>query len=49
MSTYTVVAGDSLSTIAQQYNVTLQAIEAANPQISNFDHIEVGDVINIPN
>lgn len=49
MSTYTVVAGDSLSTIAAQFNISLQAIEDANPQISNFDHIEVGDVINIPN
>jgi len=47
-STYTVVAGDTLSGIAAAQGVTLAALLAANPQITNPDVINVGDVINIP-
>ncbi|RDW68050.1 hypothetical protein BP6252_09446 [Coleophoma cylindrospora] len=46
--TYTVVSGDTLSAIAASYAITLAALEAANPQIANFDLIQVGQSINIP-
>ncbi|XTI82406.1 carbohydrate-binding module family 50 protein [Cenococcum geophilum] len=46
--TYTVVEGDSLSAIAYKFNITLQELEAANPEITNPDDIEVGQVLNIP-
>ena len=44
----TVEPGDSLSSIAQQVGVSLEAIESVNHQIPNFDLIEVGQVINLP-
>ncbi|KAH7399764.1 hypothetical protein BKA64DRAFT_777789 [Cadophora sp. MPI-SDFR-AT-0126] len=48
-ATYTVVAGDTLSTIAtDKLGVTLEALLAVNPQITNPDLINVGDVINVP-
>lgn len=47
-ATYTVQSGDNLTNIAASEGVTLQALEAANPQITNPDLINVGDVINIP-
>jgi len=43
-----VQAGDTLSDIAQRFGVGLQALIAANPQISNPDRIFPGQVINIP-
>ncbi|HSH02255.1 MAG TPA: LysM peptidoglycan-binding domain-containing protein [Anaerolineae bacterium] len=46
--THTVAAGDTLGEIATAYNVTLDALIAANPQIGDINTIEVGDVINIP-
>jgi LysM repeat protein len=45
--TYTVQAGDTLAEIATRYNVTLDALAAAN-NIENYDHIEVGQVLVIP-
>jgi LysM repeat protein len=45
---YTVKAGDTLSGIAQRYNLTLKALLAANPQIKNQDAIKIGDQITIP-
>ena len=47
-ATYTVVPGDTLSSIAVRYNVSLSALVAANPQITNPDLIFPGQVINIP-
>ena len=47
-STYTVVAGDTMGTIAQRCNVTLAALVAANPTIPNPNRIFPGQVINIP-
>lgn len=47
-STYTVVAGDTLSAIAVKLNVTLSALEAANPQITDPNVIEIGEVLNVP-
>jgi len=45
---YTVKSGDLLSTIAARYHVTLAALEAANPQITDPNKIKVGDKITIP-
>jgi LysM repeat protein len=46
---YTVQPGDSLSGIAEQFfGVTLGALEAANPQITNPNLIVPGQVIRIP-
>lgn len=48
-STYTVTYGDTLYIIAtEKFGITLAALELANPQIENFDVIEIGEVINIP-
>jgi LysM repeat protein len=43
---YTVKQGDTLSTIARQFKVTVEAIRAAN-NLSG-DTIHIGDVLNIP-
>lgn len=47
-TTYTVKSGDTLSGIAAQHGVTLAALLAANPQITNPNLIFAGQVINIP-
>lgn len=44
---YTVQAGDTLSTIAAQHNVTWQALAAANG-LTQADFIQVGQVLTIP-
>jgi LysM repeat protein len=44
---YTVVAGDTLSKIARQFNVTVQAIAQKN-NIANVNLIYVGQVLTIP-
>ena len=46
--THTVVPGDSLWKIANQYQVGLSEIKSANPQIKNYDLIYPGDKISIP-
>lgn len=46
--THTVVSGDSLWKIAVRYEVGLDEIKRANPQISNPELIYPGQVINIP-
>ena len=45
---HTVVAGDTLSKIARDNDVSLDALLAANPQITNPNAISVGQVINLP-
>ncbi len=45
---YTVQPGDTLSAIAARQGVSLQALEAANPQISDFNHIYPGQVVHLP-
>ncbi|GEM_PF-667653 len=45
---YTVRAGDTLFEIARRNNITLAALVAANPQITNPDRIFPGQVICIP-
>ncbi|HEY0728738.1 MAG TPA: LysM domain-containing protein, partial [Pyrinomonadaceae bacterium] len=47
--TYTVKAGDTLSKIAAQNGLTLAQILQANPQISDPNRINVGDIVNLPN
>lgn len=47
--TYTVKPGDSLSKIAARNGVTLAQLLQANPQISDPNRINVGDVLNLPN
>lgn len=48
MIKYTVKKGDSLSEIADAYNVTVASIVAANPKIKNPNIIGVGWQIAIP-
>jgi LysM repeat protein len=49
MSSYTVQPGDSMYAISQRLGVTLQALEAANPQVRPpAFQINVGDVLKIP-
>lgn len=47
-TTYTVRQGDTLAKIAARFGVTVAAILKANPQITNPDHIYVGQRITIP-
>lgn len=47
-TTYTVKSGDTMSQIAVNWGITLQALEDANPQVTNPDVISVGQVLNIP-
>lgn len=46
--TYVVQQGDTLSSIAESHNITLEALERANKDIENFDVIQPGQVINLP-
>ncbi|HSD83909.1 MAG TPA: LysM peptidoglycan-binding domain-containing protein [Anaerolineae bacterium] len=46
-TTYTVVAGDTMSLIAQRFGLTLSQLMALNPQIVDPAQIEVGQVINV--
>ncbi len=45
--THTVQVGETLTAIAQRYNVTVQAIVAAN-SLTNPDRVSVGTVLIIP-
>ena len=47
--TYTVRAGDTLSKIAARNGLTLAQLLQANPQISDPNRINIGDVVNLPN
>lgn len=46
--TYTIKPGDSLTTIARQFGLTVEQLLAANPQITDPNTIRAGDVISIP-
>ncbi len=45
---YTVQPGDTLSAIAYKYGTTVDAILAINPEITNPNLIQVGQIIKIP-
>jgi LysM repeat protein len=45
--THAIVAGDTLANLAKKYNVTLTAIEAANPGVEPST-LKIGQVITIP-
>ena len=45
--TYIVAPGDSLSSIAARFGITLTTIKALNPGISDPNLIDVGQVVNI--
>lgn len=44
---YEVVSGDTLSSIAKKFGVSLNALIQANPQLANPNNIKVGQTINI--
>ena len=46
--TYVVQAGDSMSSIATAHNLSLAALEAANPQVANPGLISAREILNIP-
>jgi hypothetical protein len=46
--TYKVKAGDNLSKIAKRYGISLAQLLKANPQITNPDRIQVGQLVNLP-
>ena len=48
LGVHTVVGGDTLWEIAQQYGVTVKSLLAANPQITDRSLIRPGDRITIP-
>ena len=45
---YIVQPGDTLSTIAKKFNVTVNDLLALNPTITNVNFIRVGQTINVP-
>ncbi|MFB5190790.1 C40 family peptidase [Alicyclobacillus fastidiosus] len=47
-ATYTMKPGDTLYKISVAQHVSLSALELANPKITNYANIQVGQVINIP-
>ena len=46
--TYVVQSGDTKGAIAHAHNISLAALEVANPQVRNPDLIHSGEVLNIP-
>src|SRR5690606_3035550 len=48
VQTYTIQPGDTLWKLSQQWNVSLDALVAANGQLSNPDQLSPGQVINVP-
>jgi chitin-binding protein len=47
-SSYTVVSGDTLSQISLSKGITLAALLAANPQVTNANLIYIGQVLSVP-
>ncbi|MGW3177747.1 LysM peptidoglycan-binding domain-containing protein [Kitasatospora sp. NPDC001119] len=47
-ATHTVAVGDTLSAVATRYDVGLDAVVNANPQLLDPDRIEAGQVISLP-
>ena len=46
--THIVRSGDTLTRIANSNAISLPSLLAANPEITNPDHIQIGQIINIP-
>lgn len=46
--TYTVIAGDYVNKIASDKSITTQALLEINPQITDVNSLEIGDILNIP-
>jgi len=46
--TYTIRPGDTLSKIAKRNGISLAQLLKANPQITNPDKIQVGQLVNLP-
>ena len=46
--TYKIKAGDTLSKVAKRNGIRLAQLLKANPQITNPDRIQVGQVVNLP-
>jgi hypothetical protein len=46
--THTVIAGDTLGEIAEQYGVTIEALRSANDIAADSEHIEIGQTLTIP-
>jgi murein DD-endopeptidase MepM/ murein hydrolase activator NlpD len=46
--TYRIQSGDTLSKIAKRNGISLAQLLKANPQITNPDKIQVGQVVNLP-
>lgn len=46
--TYKIRAGDTLTKIAKRNGISLAQLLKANPQISNPDRIQVGQLVNLP-
>jgi len=47
--TYTIARGDTLARIAKKYQLTVEQLLAANPQVKDPNKIAAGDVLIIPN
>ncbi|MBE5738754.1 MAG: LysM peptidoglycan-binding domain-containing protein [Clostridiales bacterium] len=47
-NSYTVKAGDTLYKIAMRFGIPLEKLISSNPQISNPNIIQIGEIINIP-
>jgi LysM repeat protein len=45
---YTIAKGDTLASIAKQYNITVNDIIAVNPNLQKSDLISIGQVIKLP-
>lgn len=48
MKGYTVKQGDTLSQLAADNGISLKSLMAANPRITDSDHIREGQLLNIP-
>jgi LysM repeat protein len=45
---YTVRSGDQMWAIAKYFNILLPDLVAANPQVKDPGHLEIGWILNIP-
>ena len=45
---YTIMTGDTLWSLARRYNTFVEEIMFYNPQITDADHIYVGQTITLP-